>query len=470
MYKIKYKNILLILLLISLILFFSGCGGECKKSSDCPSKTCYIVNCINKECAETPKENCCGNDICEKTETKCSCKKDCGECTGKVGTYLEYLCDGNDCITGIKEETIKKTSFTDKISIRNVGDISATYAYDQPFNIDESLFSVRFVLEKKESNIEYVKINKINVYEELDRLGVQVQTYGEKIIDQILWDTKSEIVNDVILSGFPSNITEDEKTLTVELIYEYAKLYRGDTTITSGSYKKQLKDIIYLINPSKKRKCPESCDDNNPCTTDTCSASTNYFCEHVINEGISCCGNHKCDSNEDKCSCQQDCGSCDRDFGNYIEFTCISNKCSSRLKTESVPKTLVEDATLGDIRVEMKTTFNEPFDIGVDKYIVKLELKSMASNVGNVKCTELQVISGDELLAEKSISGSLSSIGATYSSEVTTSFSMKDVEESKGTNIKLTCSYTKTVNDVTTSYIKTATQSLGIITYVNPDV
>lgn len=469
MYKIKYKNILLTILLICLI-FLSGCGGECKESSDCPSKTCYLVKCVDKKCVETSKENCCGNGICEAKagETECSCEEDCGECAENVGTYLEYLCDGDECVTDVRKGVIQKASFTDKISIRGVGDISATYTFDQPFNVDGSLFNIRLVLENKQSSIEYVKINKVNVYEELGIRGVQVKSYGEKIVDRILWDPRIEVVDDVVLE-FPSNMTEDEKILTVEIIYEYAKLYRGSIIIGSGSYKKQLQEEMYFVDPSKKRRCPESCDDNNPCTLDGCSVTTNYFCKHVIKEG-SCCGNHKCDSDENKCSCQQDCGYCEREFSDYIEFVCISDECSSRLRTEAVPKTLIENINMKDIVIEMKTTFNEPFNIEIDNYKVDLELQSMADDVNNTKCTKFQVLSRDELLAEKDISSSFRSIGASSSTEFGTSFSVKEVEEIKSTIIKLTCSYNKTVRNATTNYIRTGIQSLGTLTYVDPDV
>ncbi len=470
MYIIKYKNILLAILLVIGLIFLSGCSGECKENSDCPSKSCYTVTCEKEECVEKPELNCCGNNICEDGETKCDCERDCGKCTGDIGEYLGYVCEEDECVAGIKDENINSTSFTDKILLRNVGDISATYIYDQPFNLDESLFNVRFVLEKKNNDIEYIKINKVNIYEQLDKKGTQVQTYGEKIIDRVLWDTRTDVVDDVILSLNITDNTEENKQLTVEVIYEYAKLYRGQTTVTGGSYKKQLNENVVLVNPGKEQKCPSSCDDANSCTVDSCSASTNYFCEHTVKEGVSCCGNNKCDTGEDKCSCQQDCGYCEREFGEYIEYTCVSNKCSSRLRAGVVPKTLIEEANMKDLKIEMQTTFNEPFDINLDNYKVDLELQYLLAGVSSVKCTKLQVLSGDELLAEKTIIGTLSKVGATYSSQVGASFSMKDVEESKSTNIELNCNYGKTSGETTTNIVKTATQSLGTVTYVNVDV
>jgi hypothetical protein len=52
-------------------------------------------------------------------------------------------------------------------------------------------------------------------------------------------------------------------------------------------------------------ECPESCDDDNKCTDDRCSASTGYQCVHDV---ISpCCGNGECETGEDYISCPFDC-------------------------------------------------------------------------------------------------------------------------------------------------------------------
>ena len=85
-------------------------------------------------------------------------------------------------------------------------------------------------------------------------------------------------------------------------------------------------------------QCPESCDDGNPCTQDFCSPETNYQCEHSpivgATEGCQsqvetckqyqcvkgecqivtladCCGNGKCEVEEDWETCPQDCERCD---------------------------------------------------------------------------------------------------------------------------------------------------------------
>ncbi|MDP2864480.1 MAG: hypothetical protein Q8N73_02405 [bacterium] len=85
-------------------------------------------------------------------------------------------------------------------------------------------------------------------------------------------------------------------------------------------------------------RCPESCDDRNPCTQDFCSPETNYQCKYSpiigITEGCqglvetckqyqcvesecqivtlaNCCGNGECETGEDWETCSQDCELCD---------------------------------------------------------------------------------------------------------------------------------------------------------------
>jgi len=85
-------------------------------------------------------------------------------------------------------------------------------------------------------------------------------------------------------------------------------------------------------------RCPEFCDDGNPCTQDFCSPETNYQCEHSLIIGATegckelvetckqyqcveeecqivtladCCGNGKCEAEENWETCPQDCELCD---------------------------------------------------------------------------------------------------------------------------------------------------------------
>ena len=55
------------------------------------------------------------------------------------------------------------------------------------------------------------------------------------------------------------------------------------------------------------KQCPASCDDNNPCTEDSCASVTNFDCIHEIT--APCCGNNECETGENSGSCAVDCQS-----------------------------------------------------------------------------------------------------------------------------------------------------------------
>ena len=52
-------------------------------------------------------------------------------------------------------------------------------------------------------------------------------------------------------------------------------------------------------------ECPPSCDDDDPCTDDQCSAATNYECVHFAIKP--CCGNLRCEEYENYNNCPTDC-------------------------------------------------------------------------------------------------------------------------------------------------------------------
>jgi hypothetical protein len=59
------------------------------------------------------------------------------------------------------------------------------------------------------------------------------------------------------------------------------------------------------VTPITPEQCPSNCDDNDQCTTDHCSESTNYECKHDI--VLQCCGNKICESDENYETCLADC-------------------------------------------------------------------------------------------------------------------------------------------------------------------
>jgi len=98
-----------------------------------------------------------------------------------------------------------------------------------------------------------------------------------------------------------------------------------------------------------ERQCPSNCDDGNPCTTDLCSAVTNFQCAHESLFGprpgctgdagncsthscaegacgtvpvVPCCGNGVCEAGED-------CGTCPADCGCATGTICCGGACNA---------------------------------------------------------------------------------------------------------------------------------------------
>ena len=471
------KKYLFALMVVGL-LFVSGCA-ECKKTIDCETRTCFTVKCTDKKCAYNVKEDCCGNGMCEDGtrgtkdfgENKGSCGDDCGICTGETGEYLELVFDEKtkECATGVDDTKVTEENVVDNIDLRFLK-LTATYSYSKPFDIDNSLFNVKMKLDSKDDSVSSIRITQIKILETAGRSGTS-SIFGEKNINQVLWDSSSVINKGVILS-VPVEGTETEKSITLEIYYEFTRTDRGTETVEKGSYKKDLSDKLLFVNPTVSKSCPSNCDDNNICTEDVCSEDTDYFCSNIITLGSSCCGNAVCDSSENECTCREDCGKCERDFGDYMTFICSENDCKSKLKDIEVmqPKTLIEQPNLRDFQFEVKTTFDEPFDIRTSNMLVDIELTNKEDTISGIKCTKYQLLVGDVLLGESVITKSFGSIGSQNSLEVEFDFSMKDVEEEKSPVLKASCEYDKTSGDQTDHVITSFSQNLGNIVFVKTEI
>ena len=75
-------------------------------------------------------------------------------------------------------------------------------------------------------------------------------------------------------------------------------------------------------------ECPESCDDGNSCTKDTCSKETGYKCKAIAIPN--CCGNKICELDENYGNCPSDCSNCDdnnsctKDSYDYHQQKCVN--------------------------------------------------------------------------------------------------------------------------------------------------
>lgn len=89
----------LIALLVAGVILTNGCvEKECETGADCLAKDCFTAECIENKCYYKHISNCCGNELCEPSETYETCYKDCpncddaNECTVDSYDYHEQEC------------------------------------------------------------------------------------------------------------------------------------------------------------------------------------------------------------------------------------------------------------------------------------------------------------------------------------------------------------------------------------------
>ncbi len=453
-----------ILLFVLLLVILGGCTKECTKNADCKAKVGFAAKCSNGKCIEISNPNICGNSLCEtEIENQCSCPQDCGQCSGIEGKLQRSCSQKKECILALNENILKETSFTDTLDIR-IASIDLLYSYFQPFDTTKHLFKITFKLNKKQDDVSKLTIKKVKIIEQ----GKETtKLYGELDINQFFWSPAVKINAEQPLSPQLFNNTGEEKSAQIEIFYEY--ILKSGSIITD-SIKKDMPAKILFVKPTTQPACPNSCDDNNPCTLDTCSSLTNYFCQHEIQSGA-CCGNNICDSNENECSCPRDCGLCDRKFGNYMAYLCQNNNCVSQLKDFSLvkPKTLVLQTLFTEFSIDNKVSFEEPFNIKVSKFTIESEINNIREGISGIKCTKMQILDNNELLTEKTVSMVFSKNSDKATTVLTASFSPREPEVTKNPQLKLFCEYDKTFSIGNIQHITaTNSQYFGNIVFINP--
>ena len=382
-------------------------------------------------------DNCCGNGNCELSESKCSCELDCGKCFGKVGNYMEMLCEDDECVAGIKKETIKQKSFSYDLTLSGFS-VSMKTKFDEPFNIDESVANINLKLKDKQTNVISPKITKIEVK---GTVKGQSTVLGEKEMERILWEDQEVNVDTPLMLSIDNY---DEKAfITIVIYYEYTQHVKGaDDIKQSSQFTQALNYELAFVDPEKERRCP-NCDDNNECTKDVCDETTNYFCKHEII--YNCKGNYICEEGEDKCTAPLDCGPCEGDVSESVYLKCINNTCNALIKSGSKqPVILSEKATpTGYFKWNIETTYDQPFDMRDSLFKLNIRLESASEQlVLPIKITEIRVKEGAFLLGKKSSSSSLNLVGDSIIESIPLSFKMDEYEEKKNINVEIDYDYT----------------------------
>lgn len=180
MIKIKRKQVILFLLLVTSLVVLSSCAKpECKDNPDCASRTCYIPKCEDKKCSYNMQRNCCGNRINESIENgmpggKCTCPQDYGKCEGKGkvkrgsreedAAYVRYFCNENSqCVFGIDGKDATRQNLLDTT---NTGffKVSSIVSYNKPFEVAVGTFDFTITLDDAGKDLIFpVVLTKIKI-------------------------------------------------------------------------------------------------------------------------------------------------------------------------------------------------------------------------------------------------------------------------------------------------------------------
>lgn len=255
-------NLVLILILFISLFLISSCKEEpeCTKSSDCiTSNPCFLGRCRNGRCVSTPKPNCCGNGQCESQagENKCICPEDCGRCEGKVkfnvstyrglqekeARYARFICEDKKCVVGVAPDDVTVLRLTDEIDVRGGFKADILVTVNNPFDTGRDKLSVEVALKDLDPDVVGgVTFTNIRVLSGNELLGRKLGV-----------NKKLEDIGDIFTEEFElvsaQSLVEEEKSIDVELDYEYVVLERGEEVVKRSSRKIRLSKKIMLVVP-----------------------------------------------------------------------------------------------------------------------------------------------------------------------------------------------------------------------------
>jgi hypothetical protein len=236
MLKNKLAIAFLVLMLVGSIFFLSGCGekAECESSSDCAmsGNPCAQGRCSSGRCVRIIKDDCCGNSKCEADggEDKCSCPKDCGNCTGKLkynitalgrtktyeAIYARYLCINKECKIGVDPDQVNEKRFATDLEVRNAFKIELVSTINNPFDAASDTLKFRFTLKNKASNL----VGSINLTSLQIMSGSELM--GEKLGLNKVLTSLEESFNDEMRIISAQSLNEETKKVELVIGYRYS--------------------------------------------------------------------------------------------------------------------------------------------------------------------------------------------------------------------------------------------------------
>lgn len=451
----------LLLIAIGLLVLLTACGGECKTATDCAPRSGFDASCVEKTCQYSPIPGVCGNNQCEPDagENECTCAQDCGQCTGQAAgsQYLGKTCVNDECVEDVTADispiytSSEASSAGDKFSLE--------MEYNNPFNLKHDVVTFTISLKQTGRNNNNHRVTGLELTGTTqDRRTI---TLGKKDVNKPLWTTNDQIVEELRLD-FPTADLEGEiSNMILSVNYDYLIETATTTNERSATVKNRYNEKLTFVNPGRTYECPESCDDGNPGTRDTCGAQTDYFCVH---EPIpNTCGNFICDGNENRCTCAQDCGPCSGSAGEYLDYTCKASKCITEPKPGVTiqPNSLFDDRSLGPVQLNNNFKYNDPFNVNEDSFTLDFAIYRQDPTVSETVIETVRLLEGQQQLAETQVDQKLSE------TPTTVTINLPDIptpEEEHQITIGIWYKYVQDGNERRGNYQK----PLGRITLISP--
>ena len=293
-------------------------------------------------------------------------------------------------------------------------DFKTTLLFDEAFNIKKSSFGIETQLTSKKSNIDYLKINSIEITAKINNVE---QTIGRADINKYLWESEDKII-DKLNVDYQFDAKTKITSINVIISYEYLnKKSDGTQEKKTETYQKSLSTSIDFFNPSTDLTCNPStdCDISNRCLISGCIKGT-ALCEYQRKPN--CCGNFECDSNENKASCPKDCGNCEKDNDEYTYYAVSSGKCILEIKDNvQNPVVVTKTTNIADAKATIKNSYNNPFNTGSDTFTISITLDDATEQLFfPFKITKIQLIYKSIVLAEDTTSLKIVAVGRTVES------------------------------------------------------
>ncbi len=145
------------------------CPKDCNDNNDGTTDTCGKDT--NFFCEHSPIPGACGNFECDGNENKCTCAKDCGQCSGSAGQYMDLSCKTDVCISTVRGSiNVVPTSIFDDRNL-NVFHLNNKFTYNKPFNVKDDRIKAEFTLYNTQATTSNINIDSIRVLDGTKELG-----------------------------------------------------------------------------------------------------------------------------------------------------------------------------------------------------------------------------------------------------------------------------------------------------------